>query len=277
MKEEYNVKDLATNNIPNEFDNITEYGPLDHVDSAKEYGTAHVEVKKKTKELSTVEKTTNLIKSINIAAAATGVTAVVVGAVLVLNVVDAGVKLKDYNINFEIVEASENNVFYAVDVGDIDNLEIKIYNDGYEYIVKAEPGMNEGVFEELESDTEYKLAVCDKGKVVDEVKVKTYEYVESFATAIEDITVDYECKCNVDGYFHFKINYEDNYGAYYNFEAYLMDEYENTSYCSFSYPYNNEQIIDITEIHGNESPARFVVTCMRDGETYTLIEVDVYI
>ena len=56
-----------------------------------------------------------------------------------------------------------------------------------------------------------------------------------------------------------------------------MDEYENTSYCSFSYPYNNEQIIDITEIHGNESPARFVVTCMRDGETYTLIEVDVYI
>ena len=31
MKEEYNVKDLATNNIPNEFDNIAEYGPLDHV------------------------------------------------------------------------------------------------------------------------------------------------------------------------------------------------------------------------------------------------------
>ena len=277
MKEEYNVKDLGTSVSPQEFDNISEYGPLDHVDTTKEYGTTTYEVKKKKKELTMVEKTTNLIKSINIAAAATGVTAVVVGAVLILNVVDTGIRLKDYNINFEIVEASENNVFYAVDVGDIDNLEIKIYNDGYEYTVKAEPGMNEGVFEELESNTEYKLAVCDKGKVVDEVPVKTWEYIEPYATAIEDITIDYECKCNVDGYFHFKINYEDNYGAYYNFEAYLIDEYERVSYCDFRNLYSDEQIIDIMDINGNEAPARFVVTCERDGEMYTLIDVEVYI
>ncbi len=277
MKEEYNIKDLANNASPKEYDNISEYGPLEYEDTTKEYGTSHIEIKKKSKESNIVEKSSNLIKSINISALATGVTAVVVGAAFVLNVVDTGINKTDYNINFEIVEASDNNVFYAVDVGESDNLEIKIYNDGYEYTVKAVAGMNEGLFEDLESNTEYMLAVCDNGEVVEEVSFKTQEYIEDFATDIKDIVVDYECQCNVDGTFHFKINYVDNYGAYYGFEAYLIDAYEHISYCDFIGANSDEQTIDITNIVGKEEPAHFVVTCYRDGEMYTLIEVDVYI
>ena len=51
-----------------------------------------------------------------------------------------------------------------------------------------------------------------------------------------------------------------------------MDCNENVVYCDFIYPYNEEQKIDITSLVGGENSVFFVVTCMKDGETYTLIE-----
>ena len=65
-------------------------------------------------------------------------------------------------------EASENMIWYNIDVGDLDDLTIKLYNDGYEYEVSATSGENFGEFFELEADTEYNLAVCDE-KVLKEI------------------------------------------------------------------------------------------------------------
>lgn len=276
MKHEYDNKIEKVTSAPEikEFMNIDEYGPLtaSEINSSREFGESFkTEEKQKTIHKSTVqkEKLINTIKAINITSMATGVTIVAIGAVMILNQ-EANAN-EDYNISFNSVEASENMIWYNIDVGDLDDLTIKLYNDGYEYEVSATSGENFGEFFELEADTEYNLAVCDE-KVLKEIKVKTLAPHEVIVTDIEDIKVTYECKCNVDGCFHFKIEYEDTEYTYYGFEAYLMDCNENVVYCDFIYPYNEEQKIDITSLVGGENSVFFVVTCMKDGETYTLIE-----
>lgn len=280
MKNEYDNIVLKSKEAPTikEYNSVEEYGPLTatEMSTTREYGESfHTEKKEKVVSRSTAqrEKFINTIKAINITSVATGVTVVAIGAVMILNQ-EAAAKKEDYNISFNSVEVSENMIWYGIDVGDVEDLKIRIYNDGYVYEVEASSGENYGEFFDLEPDTEYKLAVCDED-VIKEIKVKTAAPHRVFTTPLEDITVTYECKCNVDGCFHFKINFEDTEYVYYNFEAYLMDVYENSSECYFSGAYNEEQVIDVTELVGGSNKVHFVVTCMMDDEVYTLIEEDV--
>ena len=263
-----------------EYNSVEEYGPLTAIEmnSTREYGeTFHKEKKEKVVSKSTAQraKFINTIKAINITSVATGVTVVAIGAVMILNQ-EAAAKKEDYDISFNSVEVSENMIWYGIDVGDVEDLKIRIYNDGYVYEVEASSGENYGEFLDLEPDTEYKIAVCDED-VIKEIKVKTAAPHRVFTTPLEDITVTYECKCNVDGYFHFTILYEDTENVYYDFSAYLEDMEGNISKCEFIGSFNQEQIIDISNIYAAEEEAKFVVTCKMNNETYTLIEENVRI
>lgn len=270
MKNEYNnnideLYDIQPNKQPLEYNKLEEFGGLNHKkEEIKEFG-------KQKKTLT--QKITEVVRVANITAVTTGLTVVLIGGGIIAAEV---IKNEDYGITFNMVEEMEHSIFYDIDVGDIEDATIRIYNDGYEYEISANTGKNEGEFYDLDFDTEYKLAVC-KDKVLKEVSVKTKKYDYSYTTPIEDISVWYECRCNIDGYFHFTIYFEDTEGVYSDFSAYLEDSEGNISYCDFITPYNSEQVIDISNIYAYEEEAKFVVTCKMNEETYTLIEENVNI
>lgn len=281
MKNEYNrnnseIYDIQSNDKINEYTNVSEYGPLEGVSKTthKEY-SYDTNNSKNTKASSTTakaiqEKVVNVVKVVNITAIATGFTAVVIGGGIIMSQLDT--KEEEYNINFNAVETSENMIFYDIDVGDAFDLVIKIYNDGYEYVVSADSGQNVGEVRDLQDDTEYKVAVC-KDEVIEEISVKTMKSEYQYTTPLEEILVEYECKCNVDGYFHFTIYFEDTEGVYTDFEATLEDMDGNISKCEFVKPYNSEQIISIENVYSySEAEVLFRVTCKVDGEEYVLFE-----
>ncbi len=270
MKNEYNnnideLYDIQPNKQPLEYNKLDEFG-----------GTSKKseEIKEFSKPKKTLtQKLTEVVRVANITAATTGLTVVLIGGGIIATDI---IKNNDYDISFNMIEEFENSIYYNIDVGDIEDATIKIYNDGYEYEISADIGENEGEFHDLDFDTEYKIAVC-QDEVLKEVSVKTKKMEYSYTTPIEEVSVWYECKCNVDGYFHFQIYFEDTEGLYSNFSAYLEDSEGNISYCEFITPYNHEQIIDITNIYAFEEEARFVVECEMNGEMYTLIEENVRI
>ena len=55
----------------------------------------------------------------------------------------------------------------------------------------------------------------------------------------------YECKCAVDGYFYFDLDYVDKRGEWLYFSAMLMDEYGNAAYCEFTDNPDEKQRIDV--------------------------------
>lgn len=270
MKNEYNnnineLYDIPTNKQAPEYNNPEEFGSSD---AKKEENKEFVKPKK-----TLTQQMTEVVRVANITAVTTGLTIVLIGGGIIANDI---IKKDDYNISFNTIEEFENSIYYNIDVGDLEDATIKIYNDGYEYEISADIGENEGEFHDLNLDTEYKIAVC-QDKILKEVSVKTKKSEYSYTTPIEEIEVVYECKCNVDGYFHFTILYEDTEDIYYDFNAYLEDSEGNISICEFIGSFNSEQIIDISNIYAFEEEARFVVTCKMNDETYTLIEENVRI
>lgn len=270
MKNEYNhnigeLYDIPPNKQASEYNNPEEFGDI----KAKKEENREFARPKKT----LTQQITEVVRVANITAVTTGLTIVLIGGGIIATDI---IKKDDYNISFNTIEEFEHSIYYNIDVGDLKDATIKIYNDGYEYEITADIGENEGEFHDLDFDTEYKIAVC-QDDVLKEVSVKTKKFEYTYTTPLEEIEVVYECKCNVDGYFHFTILYEDTENVYYDFSAYLEDMEGNISKCEFIGNFNQEQIIDISNIYATEEEAKFVVTCKMNNETYTLIEENVRI
>ena len=69
------------------------------------------------------------------------------------------------------------------------------------------------------------------------------------------------CNCGVDGYYYFKMNFEDDGGLFSNFEAYIIDDFYDESdttgekekhiaYCTFSDNLHEYQKIFVDNLKG---------------------------
>lgn len=276
MKDEFNEivsTPKPTNTQPNEFSEAKEYQIPDefNVGATNSSGTS----KKSNKLMDTIN---NIIKAMTYTAA-TG-TVAVVATLFILNM---DILNERPNVEFEMVEVGENEIFYHIDIGEsTEDLTIKLYNDNYEYEVIGYSGFNSGEFMELEAETSYKLAVCGEERygndVIKEIEVKTKKQHDVIVTDIGDIKVSYECKCNIDGCFHIKLDFIDTEYTYYEFKAYLSDDKGNEIEYFFLDGYTTEQRIDISEADfTNKEHIHLVITCIYNGEVYSLLDTYVSI
>lgn len=93
--------------------------------------------------------------------------------------------------------------------------------------------------------------------------------IDRFYSHIDDVSM--WCSCGVDGYYNFKINYEDPLDKYTNFEAYIIDDYQNISYCEFTNNYHDPQKIYVGDMQG--SKGLLYISYLANGEP-ELMEFD---
>ena len=103
--------------------------------------------------------------------------------------------------------------------------------------------------------------------------------IDKFTSHFDDI--EWHCECSVDGYFYFKMNFEDDGDLFSDFEAYIVDNfYENAtssdeqenhiSRCTFSDNLHDEQRIFVENLQGSQG--KLVIKYNKDGETDKVVQ-----
>lgn len=187
---------------------------------------------------------------------------VAVAAVAVVGVVSVSASA-DISAEFVSLEATESAISYTVEVeGDTDT-ELVVYNDFTRRTVTLSNGENVGEVTGLVSDMKYTVAVVYDGTFGEKTVIETSIRTDKYAAPVTELySVEHVCTCNVDGYFHFTLDFSDENGYWSEFAASLTDGYGNVSYCEFTGDAYEEQVIDVAlsaGLLGNS--AEFTVTC----------------
>lgn len=234
-----------------EFSGGTELQPVRDNFQAEEYGVntegTAVGPKKKKKSSSSSKLT-----SFTVALAAVATVAVATTA-------------PSSSVSAEISEyaASNTSISYCVEAETGDRpLKIVLYNDFTRREALLTSGSNAGEFTELHEDMEYTVAVVGNfgfgEKNIDERKIRTLRSDEMPVTAFRSIT--HECTCDVDGFFHFALDFIDENGFWSDFGATLTDSKGNIARCDFGDPSDRQKI----DVAGNDllgTSALFEVYC----------------
>jgi len=86
--------------------------------------------------------------------------------------------------------------------------------------------------------------------------------IDKMTSKFED--VGYYCNCDVDGYFYFTMNFEDDNNVFTGFEAYIEDNLGNRSVCKFSDNLHDEQKIYVNDL--KTSAGKLVIKYLTNGE-----------
>lgn len=161
------------------------------------------------------------------------------------------------------LSATDTQIAYSVEVEEgAQGLMLVAYNDFTRREVALTEGVNEGTFEGLKPQMRYTVAVeaSGLGGTLAEERVTTLSAEEAPVTAL--YAVSHECTCNVDGCFHFTMDFVDGRGIWSDFSATLTDKNGTVSECVFSEDLAQEQSIDVigAPLVGRE--AQFVITCL---------------
>lgn len=281
MKDEFsNIVNapVSTNTQAKEYSESSEFSSSNEYHDTDEFNEKATNSATKKKSSGLLDTINKLIRAMSYTAA-TG-TVAVIATIFILNV-DLFNERPD--VEFHYVEAGENEMSYYINIGEAEDLKIRLYNDTEVYEVEADSGINSGEFLDLSPNTTYKLAVCGESRygsdIISEIEVKTKMPHEVIITDINDFKVSYECKCIIDGCFHFKVDFIDTEGVYTDFKAYLIDSDGVTIEYYFMSNYSSEQKIDVSQAQfsGDKENIRFIVTCSYNGETYTIVDTIVSI
>ena len=112
------------------------------------------------------------------------------------------------------------------------------------------------------------LVGLDVERLFDRYVVK----IDKFTSRFDD--VEGYCNCGVDGYYYFKMNFEDDGGLFSNFEAYIIDDFydendvtgekeRHIAYCSFSDNLHEYQKIFVLDLQG--SRGKLVIKYNKEG------------
>lgn len=247
------VNDISEIKNINETQNIVEF-----VNSDIDNKTTQ-ESKKKNKEKSSIELTRALSTTI----------LALVGVVTVTGFNFSNI-VRYENASIGDVVAYSNAITIDVNVKKwSDSLRVCFYNDNFdiyedvEFREESEYTTTIQIdYDMSQYDTYYVSLLGEKifmNSVIDEVKIKKENILEE---ELINIGVTYECTCNVDSNFHFKIDYDPNIKYYSNFVATLTD-YLGTSYTLLIDDPHQEQTINVVEnnlLGGPENYATFVIT-----------------
>lgn len=142
------------------------------------------------------------------------------------------------------------------------DLSAVVYNDFTRRSFPLTEGENSFTAADLTPGMRYTVAVVMPSALgditLDERAVSTKELppVTSF------LGIEHECTCDVDGYFHFTMSFQDENGWWSRFRATLTDAYGNVSECVFSDDLQGDQRIDVAVRAGLLGrTATFTVSC----------------
>jgi len=207
----------------------------------------------------------------------TVVAAATVGITTLLNV-SLNAKFND-----ELTKYDDGKIQYSIDVSNLtdkETLRLYFYEDKelIDTIILVDEE-NDGIIDgEIQVDTnaiqnkldqgdnvriEYRLDL--KGDVGLNVERSFDSYVfriDKFYSSID--SVDMWCQCNVDGCYHFQINFSDPLGKFTNFEAWIEDEKGNIAKCEFSDDLHAEQKIFVGNM--TTSRCKLYIKYIENGE-----------
>lgn len=163
------------------------------------------------------------------------------------------------------LESTDTTISYEVDTNfEDENLILVLENDFTNRTIELKNGLNEGVFSGLSSDMYYTFEIRTTDSLIDKEILKTEIRILRKEKIKETIfySVEYECKCNIDGCFHFKMDFIDENNYYSNFKATLVDKNGNEANCVFTADLKAEQTIDVigNNLVGNR--AIFTISCL---------------
>ena len=81
---------------------------------------------------------------------------------------------------------------------------------------------------------------------------------DSYVLRIDSVSsvfhgVDCWCTCGIDHCYNFKMNFEDDYNIFYDFEAYIEDSFGNVSECLWETDLHETQKINVLELVGSKA------------------------
>ena len=204
----------------------------------------------KPKKSSSSRRNSKLLQTLSAFAAI----AVVAGAAVALPSDDVSASIKETFV-------TDTSVEYAVFVEEGEGLNLVLYNDFTRRSVALKKGENSGLFTNLKEEMDYTLAVVGNfgfgEKKIAKTSVKT---LPPLITEWHGLT--HECTCDVDGYFHFNMDFVDENGYWTKFRAWLKDENGNLSYCEFGEDLHGDQKIDVVEAGLVGKTATFTLECL---------------
>lgn len=178
------------------------------------------------------------------------------------------------NVNAEFLSlaATDEAVSYTVNVEGDKQSELVLYNDFTRREVTLSSGENTGEISGLKPNMKYTVAVVYQSAVGEMTVVKDSVRTEEKRAAAAPVpvsafySVSHECTCNVDGYFHFTLDFIDENGYWSDFKATLEDAYGTVSTCNFTEDLHGEQSIDVVlEARLSGNTARFTLSFKMDS------------
>ena len=174
---------------------------------------------------------------------------VIVGTSIISN-------MKDINASLDIDVTATTLSYYLSVNEDPDKLFVQVRSKedtfkqdlGDDYVIEflEEEGIYciSGKFDNLEMNTEYEVGVYAKQQLENKLVTSIYFTTldEPVVTDVSEFYVTYECLCGADGYFHFKMDFEDDLGMYKDFKAALIDEFGNEEVIDIANPHEEQKI-----------------------------------
>jgi len=185
--------------------------------------------------------------------------------------------------NDELTKYDDGKIQYSIDVTNLtdkETLKLYFYEDKelVDTIILVDEE-NDGVIDgEILVDTEAIQNKLDQG---DNVRVEyrldlkgdvglnversfdSYVFrIDKFLSSID--SVDMWCQCNIDGCYHFQINFSDPLGKFTDFEAWIEDEKGNIARCEFSDDLHAEQKIFVGDM--TTSRCKLYIKYIENGE-----------
>lgn len=164
-----------------------------------------------------------------------------------------------------IVSSGSTDTAISFDVNveeDAGELSAVVYNDFTRRVFPLAEGSNSLTAGDLTPGMRYTVAVV-KPSALGEMTVDQ-RTVETSATppVTEWLGIEHECTCNVDGYFHFTMDFRDENNWWSDFRATLTDAEGHVSECVFTGDLHGDQRIDVAIRAGlTGSTVTFTVTC----------------
>ena len=188
------------------------------------------------------------------------------------------------NADFKEVEARDGVIAYSINVQDMsekekltlypqkDNVKLEaipLVDEDGDGLIQGEIKIDVDYISEHISDREVVYTLQLKGVVGLGVERSFDEYQVKFENVLVSKfdSVEGECRCSIDGYYHFTMNFVDDKGLFTDFEAYIEDDFKNRSTCTFTNNLHEEQKIFVETLNG--SHGKLVIKYNAEGvETY---------
>ena len=207
------------------------------------------------------------------------------------------IKLK---AKFDEVEYRDGKIAFSINVQNLTEKEyIVVYperdtkklDECKYYLADAEDGYISGSFDVDKEYIENQLATGDNVTVRYVLNLRglvgldVERLFDRYVVKIDKMTSRFDdvegyCNCGVDGYYYFKMNFEDDGGLFSNFEAYIIDDFydendvtgekeKHIAYCTFSDNLHEYQKIFVDNLKG--SHGKLVIKYNKEGETDKIV------